>query len=1356
MREHIQPQDEEARQTGSSDFLRELEALEGLDSEQDFGDSFLEQVAHSVPQVMRRPRPGERLGGRDGHRFEIIEELGGGGMGLVFRARDAELQRVVALKFLLPREEGPGENRMVALLKQEARAVAQLDHENIVRIFDVSEWEGGSWERPVPFLVMECLEGETLSRLLQRDPPGLKRALDILESVAAGLAHAHQRHIIHRDLKPSNVFISHRGTVKLLDFGLAYLMSSTSPDVPNLPTAGTPPYMAPEQWRGEALDERTDIWAAGILMYELLTRELPYPSASLEELREHVTSAEPVPSLRLRHPELPEAVERIVSLALAKEPARRLASAVDLRDELRELAERLGLRQEAPRAVELQRRTVTLVSCRLTGLAGPLEQLDPEDFSELEATFHRSCTEIIQRHGGSIALSMGDEVLACFGYPVAREEDSEHAVRAALELVRLFAEGQEPLPSPDARLAVKAGIHTDVVALDERAGGHRGQSLAIQGEAPRVASWLSRQAGPGTVVLSGTTCKLSRGLCELEPLGSHTFEGLAGTLNVEVCRVLRERKTVSRFERALVSGALTPLVGRERELGRLLNGWERALQGKGGSVLLVGEAGIGKSRLIQEVRERVETESSHCLRLQCWSQSSTSAFHPVIELLQHLSQEDGTARDLQEQLHGLAQRSGVSPEHMRVMASFLSLPRQGGEPASPQLSAARRKELVLESLVALLLRAAHERPVLLVVEDLHWADPSTLQLLGSVMERIGSARVLVLLSARPEFQPPWPPPGFQRLVLERLPADCTAQLVREAAHGTRMTEEAVHQLVAKTDGIPLFVEEMTRMVLERAPGSGELPSSIPMSLHELLLARLDMLPSRQKALAQLCAVAGRDFTFPLLAALTRHEEGGLRRDLEGLVAAGLLQRQEKDSVPGYQFRHALIQEAAYQSLLRKTRRHHHQSIAQVLVERFSEQVETRPELLAHHYTEAGQYALAIRYWARAGTRASQRSANLEAISHLKHALRLLHHLPDAGQRKEQELQLRTTMGVPLMQVQGFRSPDLDETFGRIRQLIPEVGDALPRLELSSWAPFSYYTARAELSLADEFAERLLEQGHRHQDRQLLALGYRMKATNLFTWGRMREARTSIERALECSDFTLEEHRAIALKHLVNPRVAVLTYGSVVLSTLDQPEEARRYMMEGLELSARIAHPHTTAFALTYAALGCQLRRDAPSVLRLTDESIALSREHLFRVWLGMSTLFRCWAVSELGQPREALALMLKGLEQWKLSGFRIGMPHNLAMLTEIHLKLGQVREAWTALNEALAFPTLTGERSYEPELYRLRGELLRLLGQEEAAHEDFLRGLRIAQEQGTRTYERHVLESLARQAAHAGEPAHPA
>ncbi|WP_257461116.1 protein kinase domain-containing protein [Archangium lipolyticum] len=1350
MREHIEPQHEEAQQQGSSDFL------EGLDSELDFGDSFMEQVAHAVPQVMRKPRPGERMGGRDGHRFEIIEELGGGAMGLVFRARDAELQRVVALKFLLPREEGAGENRMVALLKQEARAVAQLDHENIVRIFDVSEWEGGTWERPVPFLVMECLEGEPLSSLLQRGPPGLKRTVEILESVAAGLAHAHQRHIIHRDLKPSNVFITHRGTVKLLDFGLAYLMSSRSPDVPNLPTAGTPPYMAPEQWRGALLDERTDVWAAGILMYELLTRELPYPSASLEELREHVTSAQPVPSLRLHHPELPEEVERLVASALAKEPARRLASAMELREELRELAERLGLRQEAPRAVELQRRTVTLVSCRLTGLEGPLEQLDPEDFSEMEATFHQSCTELIQRHGGSIALSMGDEVLACFGYPVAHEEDSEHAVHAAMELVRHFAEGREPLPSPETRLAVKVGIHTDVVALDERAGGHRGQALAIQGEAPRIASWLSRRAEPGAVVLSGTTCRLVRGLCELETLGSHSFDGLAGTLNVDICRLLRERKAVSRFERVRVSGALTPLVGRERELGQLLDHWERALQGHGGSVLLVGEAGIGKSRLVQEVRERVETESSLCLRCQCWSQSSTSAFHPVIELLQHLFQEDGSTKNLQEELRGLAQRSGVSPEHMRVMASFLSLPMQGGESATPQLSPERRKGLVLESLVALLLRAAHERPVLVVVEDLHWADPSTLQLLGAVMERIGKARVLVLLSARPEFQPPWPPPGFQRLVLERLPADCTATLVREAAHGTRLTEEAVHQLVAKTDGIPLFVEEMTRMVLERAQGSGEMPSSIPMSLHELLLARLDMLPSRQKALAQLCAVAGRDFTFPLLAALTRHEEGGLRRDLEGLVSAGLLRRQEEDSVPGYQFRHALIQEAAYQSLLRKTRRHHHQRIAQALVECFPEQVETQPELLAHHYTEAGQYALAIQYWARAGKRASQRSANLEAISHLKQALRLLHHLPETGQRKEQELQLQMALGVPLFQVQGFHSPEPERTFERVRQLIREVGDALPRLELSYWGLFVYYTARAELHLAHELAEQLVDMGHRHHDRELLALGYRMMAVDFFTWGRMKESLECVERAVAYSDFTLEEHRAVTLKHLANPRVMALAYGSVILSTLDQQEEARRYMMEALELSAKLGHPNTTAFALNYTALGCQLRRDAPSVLRLTDECIAISREHLFRVWLGMSTLFRCWALSELGQPREALALMRKGFEQWKLSGFGSGMPHNLAMLTEIHLKLGQAQEAWATINEALAYRDRTGERSYEPQLYRLRGEVLRMLGQEEAAHEDFLRGLRIAREQGTRTYERHVLESLSRQAAHAGEPAHPA
>jgi class 3 adenylate cyclase/tetratricopeptide (TPR) repeat protein len=1312
----------------------------------DFGDSLLEQVAHSPPPL-RRPVTGERLGGKDGRRFEVLEALGHGAMGIVYRARDEELQRVVALKFLLP-SKGVPDGELFTQLNREARAIAQLNHENIVRIFDVSEWSGQPWLPGVPFLVMEYLEGESLSALLSRGRPGLRRAMEIIEGIVAGLAHAHRQRVIHRDLKPSNVFITKDGTVKLLDFGLAHLMAANVPAVPNLPTAGTPPYMAPEQWLGLRQDERTDIWAVGVILYKLLTGELPYPSASLEELRARMTSEEPVPSVRQRCPELPEEVERVVNSALARSPARRFPTASEFWEELRELEERLGFRREAPQASEPQRRHVTLVSCKLVRLAGLSQHLDAEDCSELEAGFHRICSEIILRCGGFMTLAMGDEVLACFGYPVAREEDSAHAAHAGLQLVQALPEAlQQRLPglSPS-RLAVKVGIHTDMVALDARALASQGGALVIQGEAPKIAAGLAGRAAPGTAVLSGTTWTLVRSAFETEALGPHALEGGAGTASVDVHRLLREKKTPFRFDRVLAVRGLSPLVGRERELQRLDELWERARQGKGGFLLLSGEAGIGKSRLIQELRHRAGQAPSLRLRCQCWPQSSGSAFQPIIELLQYLFHEEllqtasphGRLCALEKRLSTF----GLSSEHVHLIASLLALPVPENLPLH-QLTPERQKAMLFEALVALLQRMAQELPVLGVIEDLHWADPSTLELLGYVLERVEGARILLLLSARPEFRPPWPRrPWSHELTLDRLPAESTTALIKGAAWARPLPEETVRQLVAKTDGIPLFVEEMTHMVLERASVNGELPPSIPASLHELLLARLDMLPSKQKALAQLCAVIGRSFTHSLLAELTQRSEAARRRDLEELVAVGLLQRREENSEPGYQFRHALIQDAAYQSMLRSTRRQHHQRIAQVLKEKFPKAAEARPELLAHHYTEAGEHALAISYWARAGMHASLRSANLEAISHLTHALKLLRSLPDADKRKGEELQLLITLGIPLVQVHGYHAPEVERTYARARQLFQEVGEAIPRLELPYWGPFAYYSARAEYAQALEFAEQLVGLGQRQQSRELLALGYRMMAMVFSFRGEMLKAREYIERALASTDFTLEEHRILAARHWLEPRVVALAYGAIILAAIGQEEQSLRYSQEALELAEQIGYPHSLACALTYLALACQLRRDARGVLKWADRCIALSNEHGFRLWSAWSTLLRSWALSELGKPREGLALMQKALAQWRASGIPAGMNHNLGMLAEIHRKLGQPMEVLAAVDEALKCGEKVGESFYNAELHRLRGEALCELGREEEGMECFRQAIRTAHEQGARAYERHARESL--------------
>ncbi|HYH96448.1 protein kinase domain-containing protein [Hyalangium sp.] len=1315
-------------------------------------DSFLRQVAQ-VDLLLWTPRPGERLGGRTGARFEIGEELGGGAMGRVFRAWDEELQRIVALKFLQPRTL-MGEPRLRALLREEARAIAQLDHENIVRIFDVSEWRGQPWEPWVPFLVMECLEGESLDSLLRREWPGFRRALELVSTLAAGLAHAHEHHIAHRDLKPSNVFVTRKGQLKLIDFGLAHFTVSKASAAPHLPTAGTPPYMAPEQWRGEAQDERTDVWAAGIMLYELITGQLPYSGLSLAELRARVTSEEPVPPARQRRPDLPSEVEPVLARALAKDPAQRYPSAIELREALTQLQEALGPWREEPPALGPQRRQVTLVCCQLDGLAHLSPPLDAEASGELEATFQRRCSEILRQHGGTLASCIGDQVLACFGYPLAQEEGSEQAIRAGMHLADML--GRElSLLSPGA-LAVRVGIHTDLVTLDEVPTQAHGWTPSIQGEAPRFAAWLVRQAEPGTVLLSDATWTLVRGAFETAAHAPATYEGVFGTREVELHRILSERRTRLRFDRPRASG-LTPLIGRGPELQQLLACWEEARSGHGTAVLLRGEAGIGKSRLIRELCQRVASEPHHALQAQCWAQSYTSAFHPIVEALQHCFHLTPEAEPpqrlcvLEAQLDAL----GMPAEPVRLIASFLSLPVMEESPhlrLQPQL----QKERTFEALETLLGRLAAQRPILTIIEDLHWADPSTLELVAFLMRRAQRYRLCLVLSARQDFQLPGPSaPELRQIMLERLPAELSASLVREAAHGRTLPPEVLHHLVASTDGNPLFAEEMTRVVLDRrstrqrsAPGGSP---AVPITLNELLQARLDTLPYRQKSLAQLCAVVGRSFDHALLAATAGRSEAALTQDLAGLLDSGLLQ-QLGEEPPRYQFRHALLQEAAAQSLPRGTRRQHHQRIVQVLAEQFPDVAETQPERLAHHYTEAGDVEAAVSGWARAGERASRRSASAEAVSHFTQALRLLSRLPESAGRTREELRLRIALGIPLLQLQGYGSAEVEQTYERACVLFHEVGDALAQVDLSYWSLFHYHYARARFDRLQELGTLLVDQGQRQHNRKLLVQGHRALTLSALTQGDNPTALEHVEQALRSSDFSLEQHRALAVKHWINPRAASLAFAAVLHALSARPRQSLQCTQEAVKLAQELAHPHTSAFVLTYAGVSSQLLREHERVLEWANAGLALSREHRLQLWLVWSVLLRAWAIAEQGRVQEGLQTMCHGIEQVRSTGVRTTFPFFYGLRAEMHRKLGQLEAGLGAVRDGLEWATTTGEHSSDAELHRVRGELLRTLDREREAGESFATAIAIARQQHAWLFELRATVSLGRLLWELGRP----
>jgi serine/threonine protein kinase/tetratricopeptide (TPR) repeat protein len=1319
---------------------------------QDFEDSFLVEVTRAeVPP--RLPLPGERMGGAEGLRFEILEELGAGGMGSVFRAWDLELQRVVALKFLLL-GEGSSEPRF-SWLRREAQAVARLDHENIVRLFDVAEWRGAVWEPRVPFLVMEYLQGESLASLLKRERLTLRRTLALMGALSAGLAHAHARHITHRDLKPANVFLTQSGGVKLLDFGLAHLMAVSASRIPQLPTAGTPQYMAPEQWRGDAQDERADIWAAGILLYELLTGEPPCAAASREELRAWALSPEPVPALRTHGPELPLELEQLVAGMLAKAPEQRLRSAVELRERLRQLEENLGPWHAPPKLLMPQRRQVTLVSCRLSGLAHLAERLDPEDSGEIQSTFHQRSAEIIRRHGGAVVLSVGDEVLACFGYPTAREDDSERAVRAALQLSsQTLPPGELPALAREG-LAVQVGIHTDSAVFDTLPVEQQGRMPTLQGAAPRVATWLAGQARPGEAVLSGTTWTLVQGTFDGEALGAQSFEGQPGGPQLDLYRVLREREATCRFERALALRELTPLVGRERELERLRGLWEQAVRGEGALVLLCGEAGIGKSRLIQELSEQLSRETSHLLRFQCWSPYHPSASHPAVGLLQRFFQIEPADASAQG-LEALLEEAGLSPESVRELAGSFTRPTVGGPASVLELLSQQEeyKRQVLTLIRQMLLRMAEARPVLLTIEDLHWADPSTLELLGFLLGHIGRARILVLLSARPGFQPPWSShPGFYRLAIERLPPESTAALIRRIAHGRNLLEDQVQQLVARTDGIPLFVEELTRMMLGWA--SAESPPAIPVTLHELLLARLDALPLRQKALVQLCAVVGRSFSQELLAQLCAQEEASLRRDLLGLLSAELLQQEETAQGTGYQFRHALIQEAAYQSLPRGPRRQHHRRIAQALVERFPDVVEARPEMLAHHFTEAGEPEPAIRYRQRAAEHALLRLGYSEAVTHLQQALKLLRSLPETAQRRGEELQLLNALGALLIDSRGPGAPDVERLYTRALELFLQVDE--PRYVSPLWMGLSsYFLIRGKLQELHNLAARLLDLGQRWQDPVALMQGYWSMADFFLQRGESARALAYFSQARQVQEGKASDDQAFQQTFVqsvwVEVQVGCLMNIIIAHSVRGELEQVRQCTKEALETIRKLERPPTTAYALTFMAVGCQLRREVQRTLQWADEARALSPAVSFRPLRAAAQALSGWSLYKLGQTREGQQELFSGLAVLRELGLTGYLPFFLSMLGEVYLEQGQVQPGLAAVAEGLRLVQEADLRLCEPELYRVRGELLRQAGQERAAVRDLLRARLVARRQQAALLELRATVSLCRQLRDLGFP----
>ena len=1008
--------------------------------------------------------------------------------------------------------------------------------------------------------------------------------------------------------------------------------------------------------------------------------------------------------------------------------------------------------EAAPSAQAAERRQLTVLFCDLVGSTPLSQALDAEELRDALRAYQEACAEIIQGLDGHIAQYLGDGLLVYFGYPQAHEDDALRAVNAALaildEVPALNARVGEQLPAlREHPLQVRIAVHTGPVVVGEMGGGARREQLAL-GDTLNVAARLEGLAEPGWAVISDATRRLVQGAFVLEDLGARALKGVADAVRAH--RVLRASGARSRLELAAATG-LTPLVGRERETGLLLDRWRRAREGEGQAVLVVGEAGMGKSRLVQVLREKLAGTRHTWLEGRCSPYHQDSAFHGVIDLLE---QSLGFARDDSPEqriarLERALEPSGLPVgETLGLVAALLSVPLPARYPppaASPEVL--RRRTLGL--LVAWLLALCERQPVVLVVEDLHWIDPSTLELLGMLLERAPAASLLMLLTQRPEFEAPWSGPAQPvRLVLQPLARKEIEAMVERIAGGKPLPALVLEQVVQKTDGVPLFVEELTKNVLEsnllresdqRYERVDPLPPlAIPSTLQDSLMARLDRL-GPAKEVAQLAAVLGREFPYELLAAASSLDAAFLARSVGELADAGLLHRRGDV----HAFRHALIQETAYQSLLRSRRRELHARVALVLEERFPERVEAQPELVARHYEEAGRASQAIACYQRAGERATERSANEEAIRHLTRALALLSALPEGPERDQRELALRVALGNPLMAAKGYSSPEVAATYGRARELSQTIGEA-PRLSQALFGLATFYSARGDLEPCIEVARQLLGLGERSGDASVLLAGHLAMGFPLYWRGEPGASLEHFERTMALYDPV--EHRGLAYVYGQDPDLFSRSMAAWSLWLVGRPDQALRRAEENVELGRKSGHAFSLAFALAFGAVVHHLRREPARAGEWAEEAVALSEELGFPLPLGTAKVLLGWSLASPATAERALAEVQQGLAELAKAGTEVGGPYMIGLLAETHQGVGRLDDALGAAAVALAVSAQHHSPFWDAELHRLTGELLlqRDAAAVREAEQAFGRALETARGQGARSFELRCAVSLGR------------
>jgi len=1007
-------------------------------------------------------------------------------------------------------------------------------------------------------------------------------------------------------------------------------------------------------------------------------------------------------------------------------------------------------------APDAERRQLTVMFCDLVGSTALSTGMDPEDLRDVIASYQNRCSAAIRHYDGFVAKYMGDGILVYFGYPRAHEDEAERSVRAGLDIVEAMAELNAAVRRPPGvELAVRIGIATGPVIVGDQIGEGTASETAVVGETPNLAARLQALAQPNQIVVSAATRAMLGDHFDLDDLGAYELKGFAES--VPTWRVLSARDVESRFA-ATRTGSSAPLVGRQEEMGLLLRAWDSSSHGRGQVVLIQGEAGVGKSRLVEGLREA--TAQDHIwVAIRCSPFHTASAFHPIIEHLKRIFgwQPEDTAQQYLAKLEAGLGGFKTLPltESVRLFADLMAVPLP--EDRFPRLSmtAQQQRDATLDAIVAWLIELAEGTPVLMAWEDLHWADPTTLETLGMLIEQAPTAALLVVATYRPELTPPWPQRSHMTpITLNRLERPEVETIISHLAGGRVLPGEVVDHIVAKADGVPLYVEELTKAIL----GSGVLEARgdayvltgalaqlhIPATLQDSLMARLDRAP-RLREVAQLGAVLGREFSYDMISALAGIEEDLLQSGLGQLVVDELLYQRGRPPRSRYLFKHALIQDAAYQSLLKRTRQQYHQQVARLLEDRFPEVASTQPELVAHHYTEANCPAQAIAYWHKAGAAAARQSANVEAIDQFRRGLALVEALSDMREQAARELDLQMALGPALFATKSYSHPDIGRTYARARELCRQLDDysreftALRGLHL-------YHVNLLEMERAQHFAEEALRVAERLDDAARLVGAHTTLGHTLFYHGKLEPALAHLRRGFELFDPNMQFPDWPG----THPSVSCQSFSTQISWMLGYPDRSLDELRAAVRSAETLGHPLTLASMLCSVAFVHILRREPSAVADYAERALKICEEHRIAQWPAVALCENGWALGVQGESEKGLAQIGQGVDTYGLGSFQHLL---LALQADAQSATGRPEAALASVIAGLKAVEKMGGAPLEAELHRLKGEaLLAGAGTLSAAETAIEQSIDAARRQNAKSWELRGAMSLARLRQQQGQP----